>query len=83
MIDKETNQLVRSSRAGDEFHYVWAARQCLRLLDLNTTLTEISIEGPSLTSDDEKIEAGQYIIDVGEYYHGLENNKLESVIYHQ
>jgi hypothetical protein len=24
--------LVRSSRDGDQFHYYWAARQCLKLL---------------------------------------------------
>lgn len=78
----KTNSLVRSSRAGDEFHYAWAARQCLRLLNFNTTLTELSIEGASNSSDDSNIDAGEYVIDVGEYHH-RENGDIDHIIYHQ
>lgn len=66
--------LVRPSRDGDEFHYLWAARRCLQLLSANSDLVAISIEGPS---PDEKgsgppAEAGEELIDIAEYY-GSEN----------
>jgi hypothetical protein len=37
--------LVRPSRDGDQFHYLWAARRCLRLLSAQSDLVAISIEG--------------------------------------
>jgi len=36
---------VRSSRDGDQFHYYWAARQCLKLLLPGSGLAAVSIEG--------------------------------------
>lgn len=69
----ETN-LVGPSRAGDQFHYYWAARRCLLLLSPNASLKAITIEGPSpfemATAD--RITTGEELIDVGEYY-GSEN----------
>jgi hypothetical protein len=56
------NQSVRLSRAGDAFHYRWAARRCLRLLDLNSELEWITVEGSR-----EPNQAGEYVIDVAEY----------------
>src|SRR6266436_729018 len=56
------NSLVRYSRAGDVFHYRWAARRCLRLLDLNSPLECVTIEGSR-----EDQQAGEYVIDVAEY----------------
>ena len=65
---------VRSSRDGDQFHYLWAARRCLRLLSPTDDLVAISIEEPSAreTRLGESLEAGVDQIDVGEYY-GSEN----------
>lgn len=61
---------VRFSRDGDQFHYLWAARRCLRLLSPTDDLVAISIEDPSTkeTKPDESLEAGVDQIDVGEYY---------------
>ena len=56
------NTAVRYSRAGDVFHYRWAARHCLRLLDLNSQLECVVIEGSR-----ENHQAGEYVIDVAEY----------------
>src|SRR4051812_17669574 len=56
------NPLVRYSRAGDVFHYRWAARRCLRLLDVNSALECVTIEGSR-----ENRRAGEYVIDVAEY----------------
>lgn len=64
---------VRPSRAGDQFHYRWAARRCLGLLDPHSDLEKITIEGVSpaeakefglaLAEDD-----GEAVIDLTEYY---------------
>lgn len=72
---------VRSSRDGDQFHYLWAARQCLELLDPRSDLTEISIEGasPEETSNGKNITAGEQVIDVAQYY-GDDNNQPASRI---
>lgn len=37
--------LLRPSRDGDQFHYTWAARQSLRLLDRDTELHALFVEG--------------------------------------
>ena len=64
------NNKVRPSRDGDQFHYLWAARRCLRLLSPKDDLVAISIEDPSAkeTKPGESLEAGVDQIDVGEYY---------------
>ncbi len=66
--------LVRTSRDGDQFHYLWAARRCLRLISPTASLKAITIEGASLseTSTKDHVTVGEEVIDVGEYY-GSEN----------
>lgn len=60
--------LVRPSRDGDQFHYHWAARQCLALLPGSSDLKAVTVEGPSSSEDDAEIEEGIDLIDVGLYY---------------
>lgn len=61
--------LVRASRDGDQFHYVWAARQCLGLLPGGDDLVAVTIEGSSPSEVDGKhVDAGEELIDVGLYY---------------
>ncbi|GEM_PF-3349377 len=36
-----SNELVAFSRAGDVFHYRWAARRCLKLIYPNTSLQSV------------------------------------------
>ena len=74
--------LVRASRDGDQFHYLWAARRCLKLLLPGSDLRVVTVEGPSKdeTASPPAIEAGEEIIDVGEYY-GSEQLSLRS-LYH-
>ncbi len=57
------NELVGYSRAGDVFHYRWAARRCLNMLYPNSNLEYVDIEG---SEEDE--QQGEYVIDVSEYY---------------
>jgi hypothetical protein len=61
--------LVRPSRDGDQFHYHWAARQCLQLLPGATDLVAVTVEGPSTAEDPSNtIYEGEELIDVGLYY---------------
>ncbi len=59
---------VGPSRSGDQFHYQWAARQCLGLLAGKEGLVAVSIEGASLAEGDASTDAGDEVIDVGLYY---------------
>lgn len=68
---------VRRSRAGDEFHYRWAARRCLELINPKTSLDWVRIE----SSDDPEI-AGECVIDVSEYS-TCNNTKKFQVSYYQ
>jgi len=65
----ETN-LVRPSRDGDQFHYLWAARRCLLLLSPDSSLKAVTIEGASTSELPPAvcITTGEELIDVGEYY---------------
>ena len=52
--------LVRPSRDGDQFHYQWAARHCLKLLPGENDLVAVTIEGPSIDETDKNdIKAGK------------------------
>lgn len=74
---EELANLTSFSRAGDVFHYRWAARRCLKLLDLNTNLTSVVIEGSK-----ERTLPGECAIDITEYYRD-EPDCLEEVVYFQ
>lgn len=71
------NELVRYSRAGDIFHYRWAARRCLRLISPKSRIRNIVIEG----SKENKL-AGEYVIDVAEYFDSI-NEGFQDVAYYQ
>jgi hypothetical protein len=58
------NELVRYSRAGDAFHYRWAARRCLRMIYPKSLLRCVIIEG---SGSKERELAGEYVIDITEY----------------
>ncbi len=73
---KGNSELIHFSRAGDIFHYRWAAKRCLKLLDFNTDLQKLTIEG-SLEPD----KAGECVVDVAEYYES--DKKDKSVDYFQ
>ena len=68
--------LVRYSRAGDEFHYRWAARRCLRMIEPNSRLKYIVIEGSK-----EPNLAGEYVMDVTEYSES--ENQCDGIAYFQ
>ncbi|CAK1715558.1 NACHT domain-containing protein [Vibrio crassostreae] len=59
---KKNSDLIHYSRAGDIFHYRWAVKRCLELLDFNTDLQHITIEGSQ-----ECGLAGECVVDLAEY----------------
>ena len=71
------SELVRYSRAGDVFHYRWAARRCLRMIHPKSLVRCIVIEG----SKERKL-AGEYVIDVAEYSDLVEVNS-QKIVYFQ
>lgn len=48
---------VRPSRDGDQFHYTWAARQSLRLLDTTAGLTALYVEAVDPSEHRSRAEA--------------------------
>jgi hypothetical protein len=52
---------LRASRAGDRFHYLWAARRCLVMLQPSTALRAVYVE-----CSPEPTAAGERVIDVAE-----------------
>jgi hypothetical protein len=59
---QQNSDLIHFSRAGDIFHYRWAVKRCLKLLEFNTDLLHITIEG----SQESKL-AGECVVDLAEY----------------
>ena len=79
-MQESKSNLVRYSRAGDQFHYFWAARRCLRLLDPINDLVAISIEG---ISNAETNVSGEEVVDVAEYYGSEKLKDCRRVFYYQ
>ena len=77
--------LVRASRDGDQFHYLWAARRALRLLDHQSGLVAITIEGasPSEVPAAGRVTAGEELIDIAEYYGSTAIERASIVRYMQ
>ena len=75
---------VRYSRAGDQFHYRWAARRCLGLLDPRSELVCITIEGVSSDeSPNNDAGTGEEVVDVAEYYGDSTIKHAKKISYHQ
>ena len=77
--------LVRPSRDGDQFHYLWAARRCLALLPPTTDLAGISIDGvsPEEASHESSAPAGDSVIDIAEYYGDIDPSRARRIRYMQ
>jgi len=75
---------VRASRDGDQFHYHWAARQCLKLLPGTSDLVAVTIEGASTEeAEDGHIEHGEELIDVGLYFGNESRDQARLIHYIQ
>jgi len=77
------------SRAGDQFHYLWAARKCLKLIDPIAGLKALVVEGVSageLGSETEKLAnplPAEEKIDVAEYFGSERLKEASLVVYSQ
>lgn len=74
---------VGPSRSGDQFHYQWAARQCLGLLTARDGLVAVAIEGASLDEGEASTSFGDEVIDVGLYYGSEDVIAAKSIRYVQ
>lgn len=76
---------VRPSRDGDQFHYLWAARRCLRLIDPKSDLVAVSIEGVSEREREKSARAaeGENVVDVAEYFGSSDPGQARLVRYVQ
>lgn len=80
----ETSYTARYSNAGDFFHFRWAARRCLGLLDPWSNLVCITLEGASLDeSPYNSSRARGEIIDVAEYYGDSKFENATQISYYQ
>lgn len=79
------SMLVRASRDGDQFHYLWAARRALQLLAPQSGLVAITIEGAATTEfpGGEQVEMGEQLIDIAEYYGSTELKSATRIRYMQ
>lgn len=76
--------LVRASRDGDQFHYLWAARRCLLLLDPGSDFAAIAIEGGDVISSGSRGTRSRptdvdEVIDVAEYYGSVDDDAASAV----
>jgi hypothetical protein len=85
-----STDLVRSSRDGDQFHYYWAARQCLKMLLPSSGLAAVSIEGSSpedpMAADGQRPgddPTGEYVVDIAEYYGDAAPDRASKIVYRQ
>ena len=79
------SMLVRASRDGDQFHYLWAARRALQLLAPQSGLVAITIEGAATTEfpGAEQVEVGEQLIDIAEYFGSTELESATRIRYMQ
>ncbi len=63
---------ARASNAGDDFHVLWALHHALRVLDLESGLTAVTVEGVQAPSSN-TLEAGAWDgVDVALYFGGVD-----------
>jgi hypothetical protein len=74
-MDAHVNAAL-NSRAGDRFHYMWAARRCLKMIQPGSSLQYVIVEG---SSDPKK--PGELVIDLQETY--SQKDSLDSIHYYQ
>lgn len=78
------SEKVRYSRAGDQFHYRWAARRCVALLSPNSDLVCLTLERvSSVETETESPDTGEEVVDVAEYFCSSSLSDARNVVYHQ
>lgn len=67
-----TNAGALPSNAGDDFHLLWAAQKLLKMLNHNSDLVSVTVEGPAWQDSiiNDLDENKLFSIDLAEYYGG-------------
>ena len=74
---------ARGSNTGDDFHEWWALRLALQLLEPESTLTAVTVEGVNL-DDNNKQELTEWdSVDCGLFYGGHTIEQAEKVVIEQ
>ena len=75
----------RFRNAGDDFHFLWAGRRAMRLLDKNSGLVAVVMEGISSREQNtgDTTTAGVLGIDLAEYYGSEIFIESDNVLYYQ
>lgn len=75
---------ARASNAGDDFHFIWAGKRALKLLEPNTEFKALCVEGTSKEGDEfHNDKEVLYSIDISEYYGGESFYNSTSVVFSQ
>ncbi|VAW90862.1 FIG01066692: hypothetical protein [hydrothermal vent metagenome] len=74
---------ARGSNTGDDFHEWWALRASLRLLNPNTKLKAISVEGVFLKNKKNKELTEWDAVDCGLYFGGYNVEEANSIVIEQ
>ena len=74
---------ARESHAGHEFHFLWAARRIVQLLDPSSKLQRVKIEGVAPSDDAAKGGAEFLAVDITEYFGGDDFATAQSTVISQ
>src|SRR5437773_9145907 len=73
---------ARESNAGDDFHFLWAVRSTLQLLNSGSELSGVVVEGVS-AADSNAVASDDLLlgIDLTEYYGGVDFSAASRVVF--
>lgn len=72
------------SNAGDDYHILWACRRALRLLELNSDLSLVRVEGVSHEDESNATDPDVFLgVDLAEYYGGTSIADASCVVFSQ
>ena len=74
---------ARGSNTGDDFHEWWALRLALQLLDPDTSLSAVTVEGVNLDDKNEQVVTEWNSVDCGLFYGGHTIEQAEKVVIEQ
>src|ERR1041384_3310924 len=75
---------ARESHAGDEFHFVWAARKTVKLLDPQSGLCRLRVEGVTPVDEAATKRRDAFLaVDVTEYFGGQDFARAQRTVVSQ
>ncbi|MEZ8282134.1 ATP-binding protein [Vibrio splendidus] len=74
---------ARASNTGDDFHEWWALRLALQLLEPDTSLAAVTVEGVNLDNENAQVLTEWDSVDCGLFYGGHTVERAERVVFEQ